>query len=51
MQILSNILSNAVKFTEHGSITLQARLLSADEVLVEVIDTGCGIPLDKQALV
>ena len=48
MQIISNLLSNAVKFTECGSITMQARCLSANEVLVEVIDTGCGISLDKQ---
>ena len=48
LQIISNLLSNAVKFTKRGSITLQARSLSANEVLVEVIDTGCGIPFDKQ---
>jgi len=46
-QILLNYLSNAVKFTEQGSITLCAKLLTEqpDSVLLgfEVIDTGLGI--------
>jgi PAS domain S-box-containing protein len=50
-QALLNFASNAVKFTEHGSITLRARLLDerSDHLLVrfEVSDTGVGIDPEK----
>ena len=46
-QILINLLSNAAKFTQHGSITLTARL-HAERLIFEVADTGIGI--DPQAL-
>ena len=51
-QALLNYLTNAVKFTEQGSITLRARNLesSTDSVLLrfEVSDTGIGIAADAQ---
>lgn len=51
-QVLRNFLSNAIKFTGTGRITLTARL-SADQTRVSfsVADTGIGIPLAKQASV
>lgn len=54
-QILSNLIGNAVKFTEEGSVTLNIDVqnLSKErvDVLFEVIDTGIGIPQEKQDLV
>lgn len=44
-QVLNNYLSNAVKFTENGSITLQAQLQD-DFIVLSVIDSGIGIPKD-----
>ncbi len=50
-QALFNYLSNAIKFTEQGSVALRARLLEEGDngVLVrfEVTDTGIGIAPDK----
>ncbi|MFP5259635.1 MAG: ATP-binding protein, partial [Acidobacteriota bacterium] len=42
VQVLLNLIGNAVKFTENGSVTLEAALLAGD-VRVTVRDTGAGI--------
>jgi len=53
-QIVVNLLSNAAKFTEHGQITLTARILTAsasrgaDWLQIQVADTGVGIELKNQ---
>lgn len=46
-QVINNLLSNACKYTEKGSITLAYRRVEADEVEISVTDTGCGIPESK----
>lgn len=52
-QILKNLISNALKFTQKGSIDLRVKLSPADDtqVLFAVADTGIGIPQDKQHLI
>lgn len=47
-QVLLNLANNALKFTEHGSVTLRASHSSAG-LLLEVSDTGPGIPEASQA--
>ncbi len=47
-RILTNLLSNAAKYTDEGSVTVRARTNEGGTV-VEVIDTGRGIPPDKTA--
>ncbi len=53
-QLLTNILSNAVKFTEKGHILLRVSLRERDEdnvrIAFAVEDTGIGIPEEKQHL-
>ena len=50
-QMVFNLLSNAIKFTERGSVTLHGATDhrdGGDRVLIEVRDTGVGIPAEKQ---
>ena len=46
-QIAENLLSNALKFTKEGSITLQAALENG-QLHFSISDTGCGISQEEQ---
>lgn len=50
-QVLINLLVNATKFTEQGSIVLKLKMADAGTALFSVTDTGCGIPPEKQHLI
>ena len=62
-QVIKNLLSNAFKFTEKGSVTLAINrprsniqlskfgLNQDNAIAIHVIDTGIGIPPDKQAMI
>jgi len=47
-QVLLNLIGNALKFTESGSVTAGVSA-SSSELRFEVTDTGIGIPVEKQA--
>ncbi|MDR5865478.1 ATP-binding protein [Halomonas koreensis] len=48
-QVLLNLVSNAIKFTETGEVRIEARRDGERGLILRVIDTGCGIPSDQQA--
>jgi PAS domain S-box-containing protein len=53
-QCLTNLLGNAIKFTEAGKVTIEASLKEMGGkpfIRFDVIDTGIGIAVDKQAII
>jgi signal transduction histidine kinase len=45
-QVIVNLVTNAINYTAEGEVSIRANRAN-DEILVEVIDTGCGIPPDE----
>jgi len=50
-QVLTNLLTNAAKFTQEGIIGLTCLLISSPELLFVVSDTGIGIPNDQHEVI
>jgi signal transduction histidine kinase/CheY-like chemotaxis protein len=54
-QILTNLVGNAIKFTERGDVIVRVRrqgdTTSGPALLFSVIDTGIGIPAEKQSMI
>ncbi len=50
-QIIMNLVSNAVKFTENGSVTVRYGRLNDTSVYVKIADTGIGIAQEKLPLI
>ncbi|HEU4885069.1 MAG TPA: ATP-binding protein [Longimicrobium sp.] len=48
-QILRNLVSNALKFTEAGEVRVHARVAEGDRIIFTVADTGVGIAAEDQA--
>lgn len=50
-QILKNLLSNALKFTEEGGVTVRIQKAGTQQIAFTISDTGIGIPLEKQQII
>jgi signal transduction histidine kinase len=49
-QVLVNLVANAVKFTEHGGVTIRATIVDS-WITIAVVDTGVGIPPEAQTYI
>lgn len=50
-QVISNLISNAIKFTQEGSVTLGFIQEQENTIKFYVLDTGCGISSDEQEVI
>ncbi|MEZ5026043.1 MAG: ATP-binding protein [Chitinophagales bacterium] len=50
-QIFTNLVSNAIKFTSKGAVSIDVRLLPEDKLHISVSDSGIGMSIAEQKLV
>jgi len=52
-QVIINLVGNALKFTEHGSVTVRVKVepVTLRPLRIDVVDTGIGIPKDRQTAI
>ncbi|MBE9157596.1 PAS domain-containing protein [Nodosilinea sp. LEGE 06152] len=50
-QVITNLWSNAIKFTDSGRVMVRVQTLPADRLVLVVQDTGCGISAEDQAYI
>jgi signal transduction histidine kinase len=50
-EIMQNFITNAIKYTETGGVTIKAQAIDRDNIIVGVTDTGAGIAKSEQAKV
>jgi signal transduction histidine kinase len=50
-KIVTNLISNAIKFTDQGSVRVDLRRQGENTLLIEVSDTGRGIPAHMQEII
>jgi CheY-like chemotaxis protein len=54
-QIITNLVHNAIKFTERGEVLINVKIAiagdNARELHISAKDTGCGVPEDKQGAI
>lgn len=48
-QLIDNMLSNAIKYTVKGGVTIRAEYIEGSRLRVEVRDTGIGVPANRRA--
>jgi signal transduction histidine kinase len=48
-QIITNLISNAIRYTESGTVTISCQTIEDEQWSIVVIDTGIGISLEAQA--
>jgi Na+/proline symporter/CheY-like chemotaxis protein len=50
-RLLQNLVANAIKYTPRGRVLVGCRRLKSGRLRVDIIDTGLGIPMDKQTII